>query len=158
MLLDVRFLVEYVTSPVWAWTGRVVDALLASLGLTELPARRQGNKRQFRAATGLLCSVVADDLTQDPVRIEFPFEVPPMSGVPQAELVEAYFAMLCAAVQGALGQPSPDPNTIIESGVAATGRASWRLPSCTMAVEAQGATGEFGDCVVLSLGKQGECV
>src|SRR6266508_1094526 len=55
-----------------------------------------------------------------------------MSGVPQAELVEAYFAMLCAAVQGALGQPSPDPNAIIESGVAATGRASWGLPSCTM--------------------------
>ncbi len=36
MLLDVRFLVEYVTSPVWAWTGRVVDALLASLGLWNL--------------------------------------------------------------------------------------------------------------------------
>ena len=115
MLLDVRFLVECVTSSAWAWTGRAVDALLSSLGLTELPARRSGDKRQFRAATGLLCSVVADDLTQDPVRIEFPFEVPPLSGVPQPELVEAYFATLCAAVQGALGQPSPDPNAIIDN-------------------------------------------
>jgi len=153
MLLDVRFLVECVTSSAWAWTGRAVDALLASLGLAELQARRSGNTRQFRAATGLLCSVVADDLTQDPVRIEFPFEVPPMSGVPQPELVEAYFAMMCAAVQGALGQPLPDPNAIIDSGLAATGRASWRLPSCTMAVEAQAVTEEFGEFVVLSLEK-----
>ena len=153
MLLDVRFLVECVTSSAWAWTGRAVDAFLARLGLAELQARRSGNTRQFRAATGLLCSVVADDLTQDPVRIEFPFEIPPMSGVPQPELVEAYFAMVCAAVQGALGQPSPDPNAIFDSGLAATGRASWRLPSCTMAVKAQAATEEFGEFVVLSLEK-----
>jgi len=150
--LDLRFLIECVTSPAWAWTGRAVDALLRRLGLTELPARRHGNKRQFEAATGLRCSVV-DDLTHDPVRIEFPFDVPPMSGVPQPEVVEACFAMLCAAMQGALGQPLPDPNAIIESGLAATGRASWPLRSCTMAVEAKGATEESGELVVLSLEK-----
>jgi hypothetical protein len=153
VLLDVRFLVECVSSPAWAWTARAVDDLLGRFGLTEVLARRQGNKRQFKAANGLLCSVVADDVTREPVRIEFPFEVPPMSGVPQPELVEAYFAMLCAAVEGALGNAIPNPKAIIESGLPATGQASWPLPFCTMAVEVPGATGEFGG-VLLSLSKQ----
>ena len=153
MLLDIRFLIEHVTSPAWAWTARVVDELLRSLGLAELPARRHANKREFEAGTGLLCTVIADDVTQDPVRIEFPFAILPMSGASRAEVVEAHFALLCAAVEGALGQPSTDPNAIIASGLAATGWVSWRLNSCTLAVEAQGATEEFGDRVVLSLEK-----
>jgi hypothetical protein len=150
--LDLRYLIECVTSPVWAWTARSVDGLLRSLGLAELPARRNGNKRHFKAATGLLCTVVIDDTTQDPVRIEFPFEIAAMTGVPRAELLEAHFALLYASAQGAMGQPS-DPTAIIESGIAATGRASWRLDSCSMAVEARSATDESGDLVVLSVEK-----
>lgn len=154
VLLDIRFLIEHVTSPVWAWTARVVDGLLRSLDLAELPARPNRNERQFEAASGLLCTVIADDVTRNPVRIEFPFEILPMTGASRAEVLEAHFAMLCAAVEGALGLPSTDPNAIISSGLAATGRASWRLHACTMAVEAQRATEEFGDRVVLSLEKQ----
>jgi hypothetical protein len=33
VLLDIRFLIEHVTSPAWPWTARVVDGLLRSLGL-----------------------------------------------------------------------------------------------------------------------------
>jgi hypothetical protein len=150
MWLDLRYLVECVTSPLWAWTVPGVDRLLRSLGLAELPAGRDGNKRHFKAATGLPCTVIADDTTQDPVRIEFPFEVAPMTGVPRAELLEAHFALLYASAQGALGQSS-DPTVIIERGLAAVGRASWRLDSCTMAIEVRRATAESGDLVVLSL-------
>jgi hypothetical protein len=126
--------------------------LLRSLGLAELPARRNGNKRHFQAATGLLCTVVIDDTTQDPVRIEFPFEIAPMTGMPRVELREAHFALLYASALGAMGQPS-DPTAIIASGIAATGRASWRLDSCSMAVEVRSATDESADLVVLSVEK-----
>ncbi len=153
MLLDLRDLIECVTSPMWAWTQRSIDGLLRSLGLAELPDRRHGNKRHFKAATGLLCTVVADDATQDPVRIEFPFEVEAMSGVPRAELLETYFALLYASVQGAMAQTLTDPTAIIGSGLAAAGRASWRMASCTMRIEARPATEEAGDAVVLSVEK-----
>ena len=80
MLLDLRYLIECVTSPVWAWTARSVDGLLRSLGLAELPARR----------------------------IEFPFEVAPMAGVPRAELLEAQFALLYASAQQSTTDESGD--------------------------------------------------
>jgi len=148
--LDLRYLVECVTSPPWAWTVPRVDRLLRSLDLVELPASRDGNRRHFKAASGLPCTVIADDATHDPVRIEFPFEVAAMTGVPQAELLEAHFALLYASAQGALGLSS-DPAAIFESGLARAGRESWRLDSCTMAIEVRRATAESGDLVVLSL-------
>ena len=139
MLLDIRFLVEQLTSSAWGWTVEGCERLLAHLGLRE--AEGSPGLRQFRAPSGLLAALHAGaDGTA--TRLEFPFELPDAVRA-NPEHFAQFVDLVAGPLKAILGEPTP-------SGFQAEGSPSWVLPAATLTVESSG-----GDTVSLVVSRPG---
>lgn len=138
MQLDVTFLIELLKASFWMWTREACERLLQHLGLHETAA--SAGRRDFRASTGLACSLYSD-AKGGPTRIEFPFPLP-LDIQSDRGLVIQYVDMTAWPVWEVLGGPT------FRGGWSAHGfpqnsnaqfRTHWMLPMATIAVEAQGS-------------------
>jgi len=144
VLLDVRFLIERLSSSLWAWTTDACERLLAQLGLQE--AESLSGRRDFRAPSGLSASLysLADGT---PNRIEFPFPVP-ASVRTNAELVTEWVDLAAWPLKAVLGEPTG-------LGQRGTAGHSWTLPAATIRVQAISSSLPAADTVALIIGRPG---
>jgi hypothetical protein len=131
MLLDVRYLVELLSSSAWTWTLEGCERLLAHLGLREAGVAQE--RRDFRAPSGLMASLhsAADG---SPTRIEFPFDIPLPARAP--ERVAQFVDLTAWPLKAILGEPTAVSDT-------PGGIRSWVLPAATITVEGSGGDRVF---------------
>jgi uncharacterized protein DUF6301 len=122
VFFDIRSLIEWLTSSLWAWTTDACERLFASFGLQE--AASAPGRREFSAATGLRACVYSMD--GSPERIEFSFAVPDaLRGHPA--LVDRYVDFIAAPLKPWLGEPTSVRHGEVQSW-------SWSLPTGTFTV------------------------
>ena len=118
MFFDIRSLVEWLTSSVWAWTTDACEGVLASFGLEE--AACTPGRREFGAASGLRAYLYSGR-DASPERIEFPFAVPDTLRGNQAA-VSRYVDFFALPLKPWLGEPTSVPHGDLQSW-------SWSLPT-----------------------------
>ena len=127
MLLDVRFLLEHLTSCAWAWTVEQCEQLLALLGLHEVEADQ--GRRHFRAPSGLMASLHSG-AGGSPISFAFPFEIP-VAVRSEPERLAQFVDLIAWPVKAILGEPTAFSDT-------AGGSRSWILPAARITVDGSG--------------------
>jgi len=138
VLLDLRFLIDFLRSPSWNWGSEALRELLGALGLRGADPDEPAGRQELVAESGLRCFVVRDRRSGEPRRVEFPFVVPGRPGVAPDVMTQRFLDLTAASIRTVLGSPSPE-------GLEQESRLRWDLGGTSLALEANAA----GEGVVL---------